>query len=208
MRFFVVFLFVLIMIFCAGCSQSAQQISDKEAKEVAKMDVSGKNMLMIIAPGGFRDEEYFEPKKVFEDSGATVTTASKGVTESKGKLGATAKVDIDIVDAEAADYDAVVFIGGPGTTVYFDDPAAHKLAKDAYSAGKVVAAICIAPSILANAGVLKNHKATAFSSESDNVGSKSKGYTGEDVTVDGKVVTANGPGAATKFGEAIIALLA
>jgi protease I len=184
-----------------GATKSAQ--SDIQPTEVNKMA----SILMIIAPDGFRDEEYFEPKKIFEAAGAQVTTASKGVSEAKGKLGATAKVDVDIASIDATEYDAVVFVGGPGTTVYFDDPSAHKIAKDAYSAGKVTAAICIAPSILANAGVLEDHEATAFSSEKDNVDAKSKGYTGDDVTVDGKVVTGNGPGAATEFGQEIMKLL-
>jgi protease I len=122
-------------------------------------------------------------------------------------MGATVDVDVDIKDVNVSKYDAVVFIGGTGAKTYFNDPAAHRIAKDAYDAGKVVAAICIAPSILANAGILKGLKATAFSSESSNIAAKSAGYTGRDVTVDGRVVTANGPGAARKFGNEIARLL-
>lgn len=170
-------------------------------------DMAGKKILMVIAPTGFRDEEFFEPKAVFEKNNISVTVASKGVATAKGKLGATSKVDIEISEANAKDYDAVVFVGGPGAAVYFSDPAALKLASDFYSAGKVTAAICIGPSVLANAGVLKTHKATAFESEKDNITEKSKGYTGDEVTVDGKVVTANGPGAATGFGKAVADLL-
>lgn len=166
-----------------------------------------KKIVMIIAPDGFRDEEYFEPKKVFEDAGVEVVTASKGVSVAKGKLGATANVDMDISEVEVSDYDAIVFIGGPGTTIYFEDADAHRIAKDAESAEKIVATICIAPSILANAGVLEGKKATVFSSESENVNSKSAGYTGNPVEVDGKIVTGNGPGAATEFGKVIVNLL-
>ncbi len=171
------------------------------------MDVSGKKVLMVIAPENFRDEEFAEPKEIFEGSSAEVTVASKGVKKAKGKLGATADVDIDIGEADADDYDAVVFIGGPGSSVYFEDPVALNLAEKAYNAGKVTAAICIAPSILANAGVLDGKKATCFKSESENVESKSAGYTGDPVTIDGKIVTANGPDAAKRFGEEIVKLL-
>ena len=201
------------MILMMGCAEemtrertyTGERLGAEPKQEV--MNVSGKNILMVIAPDGFRDEEFLEPKEVFESSGAKVTVASKGVSTAKGKLGATADVDIDISEASAADYDAVVFIGGPGAAVYFEDPAALNLAQSAEAAGKVVAAICIAPSILANAGVLEGHKATCFESESSNIDAKSAGYTGEDVTVDNNIITANGPAPAKKFGEAIIKAL-
>lgn len=166
-----------------------------------------KKILMIVAPEYFRDEEFLHPKDVFEEAGIKVTVASKEVKVAKGRFGAEAKVDLDISGVKPADYDAVVFVGGPGASVYFDDPVAHKIAKDAYKAGKIIAAICIAPTILANAGVLKTHNATCFESESDNIDDKSKGYTGDDVTVSGKVVTANGPAAAKKFGIEILKLI-
>ena len=197
MKRLILSMMIIISIFSFGCAK----------EEAIHMDVSGKKILMIIAPDGFRDEEFLEPKQVFESANAEVTVASKGVKVAKGKLGATADVDIDISEVDALKYDAVVFIGGPGSIVYFNDTAAQKIAKDAYSADKVVAAICIAPSILANAGVLKGHKATCFSSESENINQKSAGYTGDPVTVDGKVVTGNGPGAATKFANEIVKLL-
>ncbi|MBW2997137.1 DJ-1/PfpI family protein [Candidatus Woesearchaeota archaeon] len=197
MKRLILLIVILISIFSFGCAK----------EEAIQMDASGKKILMIIAPDGFRDEEFLEPKQVFESANAEVTVASKGVKVAKGKLGATADVDIDISEVDALNYDAVVFIGGPGTPVYFNDPAAQKIAKDAYSADKVVAAICIAPSILANSGVLKEHKATCFESESENVNKKSAGYTGDLVTVDGKVVTGNGPEAATKFAQEIVKLL-
>ncbi|MBW2964621.1 DJ-1/PfpI family protein [Candidatus Woesearchaeota archaeon] len=169
--------------------------------------MGGKSILMVIAPEGFRDEEYQEPRAVFEAAGINVTVASKGVTTAKGKLGATAKVDLDISEVNPDDYDAIVFVGGPGATVYFNDTTAHKLANRFYSAGKVTAAICIGPSILANAGVLRSHKATAFESEAENIAAKSAGYTGQPVTTDGKIVTGNGPAAAEEFGKAVLKAL-
>ena len=206
-------LVLIVMLLLAGCAQdrATKDPGFKDVKgvnnEVVKMESAGKKILMIIAPEGFRDEEFSEPKEVFESEGFEVTVASKGARIAKGKLGSTADVDMDISEADVDDFDAVVFVGGPGAAVYFDDPVAHRIAKDAFIRGKVVAAICIAPSILANAGVLEGRKATSFESESGNINAKSGGYTGESVTVDGKVVTANGPGAATKFGKEIVKLL-
>ena len=161
-------------------------------------------ILMIVAPEGFRDEECFEPKKVFEQNEAEVAIASKGVKEAKGKLGKSIKVDLDISEVEVADYDAVVFVGGPGAAEYFDDANALDIAKDAFEQGKVVAAICIAPSILANAGILAGKSATSYPSEKENLKAKGSVYTGEPVTVDGRIVTANGPAAAKDFGKMVL----
>jgi len=167
----------------------------------------GKKILMIVAPENFRDEELLDPKAVFDKNNFKVTIASKAVKLAKGKLGAKVKVDYDINNILVQDFDAVVFVGGPGAAVYFDDETAHSIAREAFESGKVTAAICIAPSILANAGILKSKKATCFPSEANNLKSKGVRCTGEDVTVDGKIVTANGPAAAKKFGEKIAELL-
>jgi len=161
-------------------------------------------VLMVVAPVGFRDEECFEPKEILELGDVEVILASEGTKRAKGKLGGEIDVQIEISKAKASNYDAVVFVGGPGTTVYFNEPTALKLAKEAYEKCKIVAAICIAPSILANAGILKGKKATAYPSEEGNLRSKGAVYTGKNVEQDGKIITANGPAAAREFGKAIL----
>jgi protease I len=162
---------------------------------------------MIVAPTDFRDEELAQPKAVFEQAGALVTVASKGVKEATGMFGARAAIDRDSSELSATDYDAVVFIGGAGASVYFDDRQIQALAKDVYDQGKLVAAICIAPSTLANAGILAGKKATAFSSEVGNLQAKGAVYSQEPVVVDGKIVTASGPAASEAFGQKIVELL-
>jgi len=174
------------------------------------MPAAGRNVLMVIAPKDFRDEELLETRKVIEDAGAKVTLASSTLSEVKGMFGARARPDILLECAKASDYDAVVFVGGSGSKVYFEDAKAHALAKGAASAGKVLCAICIAPSILAKAGLLKGRKATVW----DDLGAagpfsgnlKKGGATlsADDVVRDGKIITANGPAAAAKFGRTII----
>ncbi|MFH1834595.1 MAG: DJ-1/PfpI family protein [Methanobacteriota archaeon] len=172
----------------------------------------GKNILMVVAPRNFRDEELLQPKQVFHKSGFRVTVASKAVAEASGVLGATVAVDVDLADASSQDFDAVVFVGGPGAEVYFEDEQALALARTFNEQGKVTAAICIAPTILANAGVLKGRRATVWSSMTnhDCVNALKKGgamFTNEPVTVDGKIVTGNGPDAAQKFAEAVLKAL-
>lgn len=161
---------------------------------------------MIIAFENFRDEEYKEPKVIFEKAGVKVITASSKLGTATGKLGMKTKVDITLDQLKAAAYDAVLFIGGPGCYDYYNDPAAHKIAKDTISQGKLLGAICAAPGILSNAGVLKGKKATMFADD----GTLAKGgatYTGKGVEIDGKIITATGPQTAKAWGEAILKAL-
>lgn len=164
-------------------------------------------VLMIIAQEGFRDEEFFEPRDILIKNGIEVKVASQEMKMAHGKLGGSVMPDLTVSDADVDDFEAVIFVGGPGAAVYLDDPIAHKLAKDFYAAGKIVAAICMAPSILANAGLLENKKATAFPNEKANLKAHGANFTGAMVEVDGKIVTACGPEAAKEFGEKIVELL-
>jgi len=175
--------------------------------EKIKSKMEKTKILMVIAPRNFRDEEFLRPKEIFEKSGFLITVASKEVKEASGALGHRAKVDLDLSQVKPADYDALVFIGGSGASIYLEDKVVLRLAKTADEQGKVIGAICLAPSILANAGILSGKRATAFPSEAENLRNKGAEYTGEPIAVDGQIVTANGPAAAIEFGEKIRDLL-
>jgi len=162
---------------------------------------------MVIAPDQFRDEEYSHPKEVLESLGATVITASVAPGPCRGKLGMLARATVALSEAAPEAYDALVFVGGSGASVYFDDLDAHRLAKGMHARGKVVAAICVAPSTLARAGMLDRRNATAFASQRDDLVAHGAIWTGAAVEVDGSIVTANGPAAAQDFGLAIADLL-
>jgi len=166
-------------------------------------DLNGKKILMVVAPENFRDEELEEPMGVFTRSGAEVTIASKGVTRATGMFGAEVNVDKNLAEVSAEEYDAVIFVGGSGAAVYFNDSRAHELATNALKGGKIVGAICIAPSTLANAGLLKGKKATSFSSEKKNLKKRGAEYTGAAVERDGQIITGRGPEAAEEFGKEV-----
>jgi protease I len=170
-------------------------------------DLAGKNAVMIIAHRNFRDEELMEPKAALEAKGVKVTVACSRLAKAEGMLGAAVTPDVLLKDVKAADYDAVIFVGGPGASEYFDDATAHKIAQDAVAQGKVLGAICIAPATLANAGVLRGKNATCYSSQSRALEKNGAMYTRAPVQRDGKIITAEGPSAAGKFGEAIIEAL-
>lgn len=166
--------------------------------------LAGKKVLMIIAKSKFRDEEYAEPRAVLEREGASVTVASSSLDVAVGMLGLKVKPDVLIGQVKETEYDGVVFVGGGGAAEYFDNPVAHALARDFFGHGKLTSAICIAPATLANAGVLKGKKATAFPSSEAALTARGADLIRQDVVVDGVVVTAVGPQAAKKFGERLV----
>ena len=166
-------------------------------------ELKGKKVALVIASKNFRDEEYLQPKEVISKAGAQVVTVSSTLNQCTGMLGVKIKPDILISDMKVTDYDAVVFVGGIGSNEYWDSEVAHKIARDAVSHKKILAAICIAPATLANAGVITGKKVTAFPSVSSHIESSGAKYTGKPVEQDGKIVTGYGPEAAMAFGEAI-----
>jgi protease I len=168
---------------------------------------SDKKILMIIASQNFRDEELLIPKKLFEKEGYSVVIAGTSLKPAKGMLGAVVTPQILIDQVKVDEYSAIVFVGGVGAKEYFNNSIAHKIAKEAVSKNKILAAICIAPRILAEAGVLKGKKATVWVSEEKILEEKGANYTGKSVEVDGNIVTGSGPQAAEEFAKIIIKLL-
>lgn len=166
-----------------------------------------KSALLVIAQDVFRDEEYARPLSVLSGGGVAVTTASVAAGPATGKLGMRAIADIALSDAVSSQWDAVVFIGGAGAQVYFDDPVAHSLASDTLNRGAILAAICIAPSILARAGVLKGIRVTAFATQREDLESDGAVWIDDPVVVDGQIITGNGPDAAEHFGREILRAL-
>lgn len=163
-------------------------------------------VVLVIAPRDFRDEELFVPMEVLSNSGVECTIASKQKGVCVGMLGAEAKASISLSEV-GNDFDGVVFIGGLGAEDFFKDALALGLALKFFDMKKLVGAICIAPRILANAGVLKGKRATSSVSEKEILLSKGANFTGKDVEVDGRVVTASGPSSVKRFGEALLKVL-
>ena len=162
---------------------------------------------MIVAPIDYRDEEYEVPKNAFEKHAVTVKTLSKGGHEAHGMKGGIAKVDGAVGSFSSEVFDAVVFVGGGGAKIYFDDEQTFSIAREMVQKNKVVAAICIAPSILANAGILEGKRVTSFASEHDNLRNHGAEVVQDDVVVDGRIITANGPSAAGTFADEILKAL-
>ena len=162
-----------------------------------------RKVLMVIAPENFRDEEYFEPRRILEGKGCAVTVASTATRPAKGMLGALVTPDTTLDRVRAKDYDAVVFVGGYGAETLFRDRQAHTLAQEAVAEGRPLGAICVSPAILANAGVLKGKRATIWPDQSKALVAGGATYTAQAVEQDGRIITADRPQSAVRFGEEI-----
>ncbi|MHC4780175.1 MAG: DJ-1/PfpI family protein [Planctomycetota bacterium] len=157
-----IFIVLACAVLFAGCKSSDK--SDKK-KKPAKPTLYGMKAVFVIANKAFRDEELAEPRKALEDAGVTVKVAAKQKGNCEGMMGAVVNAQLSLDEVNVDQIDALVFVGGGGASTYFDDPQAHKLAGEAAAKKKLVAAICVAPTILAKAGLLSGRDVTAFSSE-------------------------------------------
>ena len=162
------------------------------------------NVVFIIARENFRDEEYTEPTRVLENNNIKIVTASWDLGTAQGKLGLQVKIDITIDQINVRDYDAIVFIGGPGCKKYWDNPTAHRIVVETINNNKILAAICSAPVTLARAGILQGKKATCFPLDKEELIKGGAIYTGHPVEQDGLIITADGPGSAPLFGLRIV----
>ena len=172
--------------------------------------LAAKNILLVVAPSQFRDEEYTSPRRVFEDRGATVRVASTQRGPAMGMLGERVDPDLLVKDARATDWDAVVVVGGSGSPDYLWDHAPLlALLRERADAGRVVAGICLSGAVLARAGVLEGKRATCWPAPEAvaALGEGGASYEKARVVVDGRVVTADGPASAREFGEAVVRVL-
>lgn len=171
-----------------------------------------KKAIFIIAFDGFRDEEYFKTQEVLFKNDIITKVASVKKGEAHGADGGVVNVDFTLEELKVDDYDAVVFIGGPGALEDLDNENSYRIAREAVEKNKLLAAICISPTILAKAGVLNGKRATVWASALDRQPIKileenGADYVDEKVVQDGRIITANGPAAAQQFGEKIVEAL-
>jgi protease I len=175
------------------------------------MKLDGKKVLMVIPHTQFRDEEFFEPKKILEDEGAAVSVASTTVRICRGMKGGIAQADIAIADAKADDYAAVVLCGGSSVPEFFwNDKKLQELVTAVFAAGKIVAAICLSTVVLAKAKLLAGREATVYFlpqaiEELKNAGAK---YVKETLLIHNRIILAEGPPESQRFGQAIRSALA
>lgn len=183
-----------------------------ETKTELDVDFKSKKAALVIASENFRDEEYFVPKEVLETSGMKVVTVSDSKGKAKGADGGEVEVDLTLQQFQVDDFDIVAFVGGPGALDHLDNEVSYKIIEETLTKEKVLGAICIAPVILAKAGVLEEKEVTVWSSSMnkdsiDTIKEKGAYYHDRSAVIDGNIVTADGPDSARKFGKALLSAL-
>jgi protease I len=172
-------------------------------------------ILMIIAPRQFRDEELLVPRQVFVEHGLSVETVSTEVGMATGMLGGEELITKTLQDICPDDYDAAVVVGGMGASQYlFHNVRLHAVLnaiaqKSGHDNSGIVAGICLSGALPALAGLAAAKRCTVYETPETLSILQQAGaiYTQEPVTVDGCIITANGPDAAKAFAEAIVTAL-
>lgn len=164
--------------------------------------------VFVIAHQGYREEELDLPRRALTRAGVEVEVVSSDLGPARGMGDGMCFPDRLFSAVKVGEFDALVFVGGDGAAEYFADRTAHRLAQEALRAGKLVAAICVATSILANAGLLEGRSVTGYPTREAHLVERGARYTGAPVEVSGSVVTGRGPQDAEAFGQALVTAIA
>jgi protease I len=169
-------------------------------------------VVFVLASKRFWFDDYDPVRRELEKGVVQVvvasTVAGQAIPDPTGR-GQPVPVDLLLQDVKAADFDAVIFAGGRGVNEFFahqpGGKSTRELCNAMLAAGKYVAALCLAPAVLADAGVLKGKRATGFD-QGVRATIKAKGGTVVDdaVVEDGLILTARGPFAAQQFAELLL----
>ncbi|MEE8233737.1 MAG: DJ-1 family glyoxalase III [Gammaproteobacteria bacterium] len=174
---------------------------------VATPKVSVPRVLVPLAQG-CEELEAVTIIDLLRRAGIEVISAGLDTGSITASRGVTLIPDTDLESALKGDYDMIVLPGGlPGADHLDNDERIKSVLKKMADNGKYTAAICAAPKVLANAGVLAGKTATSYPGFLDNLGLSDTILSSEAVVRDGKVVTSRGPGTAIDFALELIEVL-
>ncbi|TPG15332.1 type 1 glutamine amidotransferase domain-containing protein [Sphingomonas oligophenolica] len=172
----------------------------------------GNARILMIATDGFENDELFKPRQALLDAGATVTLASIKTGEIQGEKAGekadTIKPDMTIDDVDTDDYDALVLPGGVGNpdTMRMQERAIE-IVTEFMDDDKLVAAICHAPWLLAEADVVDGRTLTSWPSIRTDLSNAGATVVDQEVVVDGNLITSRKPDDIPAFNAAIIKAL-
>jgi protease I len=168
--------------------------------------------IAVLATDGFEQAELTAPVKALRDAGATVHVISPQGGEIQGmkhdQKGDKTKVDLELANVKAADYDGLVLPGGVQNpdTLRVNDKAVAFI-RDFVQSGKPVAAICHGPWTLIEAQAVKGRKMTSWPSLKTDLTNAGAHWVDQEVVVDGNLVTSRKPDDLPAFNKAFIELL-
>ncbi|MDD5134288.1 MAG: SagB family peptide dehydrogenase [Phycisphaerae bacterium] len=168
------------------------------------VDIRTKKIVIIIPPLRFNDMGFFGVQEACQISGVQSDIASSIKGEIKSQERNTVSATKLIKDINVDDYDAFVFVGGPGVRDYFKDRSVLRLVQLANKKEKILAAIYNAPGIFAAADVVRGKTVASFVSERRNLVSAGADWKNSDLEISDNIITANNPEAARRFGAAIL----
>jgi protease I len=165
--------------------------------------------IAILVTDGFEQSEFTEPKRAVESAGAHVhvVSLSSGTVKSwtDGNWGGEYQVDRTIDEVSASDYDSLIL---PGGVINPDKLRRNRKAIDFVRSfveqKKPVSAICHAPWLLAEAGVLKGRKITSFSSIKTDLVNAGADWIDKEVVVDEGLTTSRSPNDLPAFCKKIV----
>ena len=161
------------------------------------------NVLCLVTDG-VEETELVAPVDMLRRADVEVVVASlHGTLAVVGSHEIVMHADVLIEDVDTASFDALMLPGGPGVANLREDGRPAELAKAFAESGKLVGAICAAPLVLNDAGLLDGKRYTAHQTVREELGAALD----ERVVVDGKLVTSRGAGTAVDFGLAMVAQL-
>lgn len=163
------------------------------------------NALIFLAEG-FEEIEALTVVDILRRAGVKALTCSiMNENTVKGAHDVLVTADMNIDDIDKGSYDAYIFPGGmPGAKNLKEDKRVKNIVINAFKENKLLAAICAAPIVLLEAGILKGKKATSypgFLSENNN---DDYTFLEDIVVVDGNIITSRGPATAPSFAFAIL----
>jgi 4-methyl-5(b-hydroxyethyl)-thiazole monophosphate biosynthesis len=141
---------------------------------------------------------------------ANITVVSAGLDEKpvKASRGVVLIPDTTLDSAMQQSFDMIVLPGGlPGSDHLNNDSRIRQLLKTMQAEGKYTAAICAAPKVLANAGILANKSATSYPGVLESMHVPTMNFIDVPVVKDGTVITSRGPGTAMDFALELIETL-
>jgi len=170
------------------------------------MKLKGKH-LAILLEQIYEDPEFWYPYYRFLEEGAEVTVIAPEVKEYKSKYGYPAKADLAASDALAENYDAVIIPGGYSPDHMRRSKEMIEFVSDAHKKGKIIAAICHGPWMLASARAVKDREVTAFYSIKDDLVNAGARFVDSEVVCDGNLITSRSPQDLPAFCREIISAL-